>query len=834
MIRVNIARIILLSVLFILPSVLKAEMTDKQVMEYVENATSQGKSQQQIAKELLMRGVTQAQLQRIKKQYDQQKGITKSTGASSQSTTKRGVSSGTNNSKTSGSNSSMSSANQMFILNAGQVPGESSRNIFFYIDQDGDTTYMMLNGQRNASNIYGHDIFSNSEISFEPNVNVATPEDYRLGPGDEVVINIWGNNEDNIRDFISPEGSIIVSNIGPIYLGGMTVKEANRYLKNIFAQKYGDIADSNSDISLVLGDLRTIQIDVMGEVSQPGSYRLSPFSTVFHALYNAGGTTENGTLRDIKVYRNGKEIANADLYEYLFQGKSSGNIRLQEGDVIVVTPYESLVTFGSGVKNPMTYEIKKGETAKDALGYAGGFAGGTFRDQITITRSGSNGMSVLTVDANDFANTPLVDGDMITISPAMTRYGNRVEVKGGVNIPGIYALGEEISTIRDLIQKANGLTEDAFIGRAVLYREAEDLTQTVEALDLAGILSGTSPDITLQNNDFLVIPSVLDLMPKGDFTISGAVSNPGRYPYAEGMTVEDLIVLAGGLLEGASEAKVDISRRIVDSGAMSSESKIAENYSISLKDGLVVDGTPGFQLQPNDIVDVRFSPSFIQQRRVSVEGEVPFEGEYTLGNRTERLSDLVKRAGGVSEYAYVKGASLTRQFTEEEKATMEETMRIARKASTDSITDEMFLTKEYYNVGIDLEAALQNPGGYEDLVLQPGDKLYIPELVNTVKITGEVLYPNSVIYVPGKKLKYYIDQAGGYGNQAYKSKAFVVYMNGQVAKGKNAEIEPGCQIIIPAKEKVDSVANLQKWLAIGSSAVSLGTMAATIASLFRK
>lgn len=816
MINGAIYRIMMLLLLMALPVFVMAEMTDQQVLSYIETAVGQGKTQQQIGKELAVRGVNAVQLQRVKRLYEQKqpsKTVAGTTGNATQTM-----------------RSSSPESGVVYM-----VPQSSSGSQqMFFINEYGDSIYLHSTGTQEKTQIYGRDLFRNSNLTFEPNVNSATPDDYRLGPGDEVVINIWGNNEAHIRDFISPEGTIIVSNIGPVSLSGMTIKEANNHLKRVFSQKYADIADEGSDISVVLGDLRTIQVDIMGEVTAPGTYRLSPFSTLFHALYNAGGTTSTGTLRDIQVYRNGKRIASADVYDYLFNGKTSSDIKLQEGDVIIVSPYDRMVTLESGVKRPMTYELKSGETLLDAINYAGGMTADAFPNSINILRSTDNGLTVLTIDNAAFASTPLIDGDVIDIGTGLNRFNNRIEIKGSVFRPGVYALSDEVSTLGELIRKAQGLTEDAFMGRVQLFRLADDLSQTVEAVDLSGILSGRMPDIELQPNDVVVVPSVLELMPKGDLVISGAVANPGRIAYAEGMTVEDLIVQAGGLLEGASTAKIDISRRITDSGATDMQSKIAENYSINIENGLVVGEGAGFQLMPNDIVDVRFSPSFKTQRRVTIGGEVPFGGQYTLGNRSERLSDLVKRAGGVSEYAYLKGAHLTRQFTEDEKIARQETMRLAMNGSeSDSIQQSMIFTTDYYPVGINLEAALKNPGGPEDLVLQAGDNLYIPELVNTVKISGDVLYPNSVIYTPGKKLKFYIDQAGGFGNNANKGQAFVVYMNGQVARGKNAPIEPGCQIIVPTKEKKDTAANLQKWLAIGSSAAALGTMAASIVNLVK-
>lgn len=822
-----------------------AKMTDQQVVSYVRTATAQGKSQQQIGKELFARGVSQEQLERVKKTIEMQgpdadampaKQLEKDNGSETSRVTtvqvKDNDSPTTDKGVTDASSLKERAEKEGYYVRGANgtlqfVPGTQSAV------QVDSVTYDRLLSIEPIVQVFGQDIFTSRNLTFEPNVNMATPEDYRLGPGDEVVIHIWGNNESTIRETISPEGNIIVSQVGPMYLSGLTVKEANNRAKNALAPIFSDIENEATDISLTLGQLRSIQVNVMGEVVTPGTYRMSPFSTLFSAVYNAGGVAPTGSLRSIEVMRNGRRIASADLYDFLFNGKSDGDIRLQENDVIIVTPYDRIVTIDGSVKRPMSYEMKKGETLADLLEYAGGLTGSAYGDRLTLERTTGKGKSVVTVDASDFETTRLDDGDLIVVKDGIARYDNRVDVNGAVFRPGKYSIGTDVVTVKDLIAKADGLREDAFGARAQLFRENEDRTVMVESFDLEAVMNGSQTDITLRPNDVLVISSVRDLEPKGNFTITGEVARPGSYAYADGMTVEDLIVQAGGLLEGASDAKVDISRRVVDPSATDIDGKIAQNFTISISKGLVVDGGNEFVLKPNDVIDVRHSPSYVPQRRVSITGEVPFEGSYTLGTRSERISDLVKRAGGVSEYAYLKGAHLTRKLSDEEKTARDESLRLAL-ASSDSITTASLLTSDSYPIGINLEKALAKPGSPDDLVLQEGDVLVISEMVNTVKITGDVLYPNSVVYVPKKRLKYYIDQAGGYGNRANKRRAFVVYMNGHVERGRNAVIEPGCQIIVPTKPSRNTANDVQKWLSIGTSAASLGTMAASILSLIKK
>ena len=826
-----------------------ARMTDQQVIEYVKKATAEGKSQQTIGKELLARGVTEAQLRRIKE--NQERDNNKTTDNQVDRTVNRNSAANKNlrsndkydkydkydnNQNARNIDNSTNTTSSRRVVDGSEVIIDEKRLDYIYTDNDvtigqqGTMNNDFLNGHK----VYGSNLFKSRTLTFEPNENMATPEDYRLGPGDEIIIDVWGNNEAQIRQSISPEGRIIVDQIGPIYLNGLTVREANDRIKSIFAQKYADVADSGSDISLSLGQLRTIQIDVMGEVSLPGTYRISPFSTLFHALYNAGGPTEAGTLRSIEIMRNGRRIATSDIYDYLFNGKRSNDIRLQEGDVIVVPAYDRLVTIEGEVKRPMIYELKKGETVADLLGYAGGMKSSAFGDRVSIDRTTNGAKTVAVVEAADFETSRLDDGDIVTIGKADNRYDNRVEIGGAVVHPGVYAIGIDVNTVKDLVNIAGNPTEDAFLSRAQLFRENPDRSTRVVGVDLAGILKGTVPDIELNKNDVLIIASVEELDPKEDVVIEGEITRPGNYPYASGMTLEDLIVQAGGLKEGASTVKVDISRRLTNDKSMSIAEEISKNFTLTIKDGLVVDGDGGFELQPSDIVDIRRSPGYIEQRRVSVSGEVPFEGLYSLNKRTERLSDIVKRAGGVSDFAYLRGAHLTRKLTPEEKIARDETLKLALQSQgNDSIATNKLLTGDTYSVGIELDKALANPGGPEDLVLMEGDVLVIPELINTVKISGDVLFPNTVIYAPGEKYKYYVEQAGGWGNTANKSRAFVVYMNGRVARAKHAVIEPGCQIIVPSKDKKEGM-SLAQWLAIGTSAASLGTMAASIYSIIRK
>ncbi|RXE68184.1 capsule biosynthesis protein [Muribaculaceae bacterium Isolate-001 (NCI)] len=685
--------------------------------------------------------------------------------------------------------------------------------------------------------IYGHQVFNSQSLTFEPSENLATPQNYRLGPGDEVVIDIWGTSEDHMRQTISPEGSIMISQIGPVYLNGLTIKDANQHIKSAFSRKYAGMNDAETDIQVTLGQVRTIQVDILGEVATPGTFRMSPFSSVFHALYRAGGINDIGSLRNIQVLRNGKKVAGVDIYDYLFKGKTSGNIRLQEGDVIIVPPYEQLVNIDGNVKRPMYYEIKPDETVKSLLDYAGGFTGDAYGGMVRLSRQSGTENELYNIDRGEFATYRLQDGDIITVGTILDRYANRVELKGAVYRPGMFAIGDGLKTVRDLIDKADGVTEDAYTDRVLLYREGPEKQLEVVALDLKDILRGAAPDITLKRNDMLVISSVNELEERGDVYIGGQVARPGAYPYAASSTVEDLIFQAGGLLEGASTARVDISRRIVDPSATEATNQLAQEFTVSIENGLAVGKGKGFRLKPYDRVEVRRSPGYAPQETVAIDGEVLFAGTYTLRKRNERLSEFVTRAGGLIDGAYIKGAHLSRRLSESELAARKEALRLAMSNNSENMGDSIAIDKidlsNMYNVGINLEKALANPGSDYDLVLMPGDSLYVPEKQSTVKISGDVMFPNAVIYEPGKKLSHYINQAGGYGQRAKKGKAFIVYMNGTVARAKrNTPIEPGCHIIVPSKPQ-NGGTDWSKILTLTTGFMSVATMVATIPNLFK-
>ena len=829
-------------------------MSDKQVMEYVETGMKQGKSQQQIATELARRGVTREQAERVKKLYEQSqkngKGLTNDKG-NSRTRTKNNEDLASDKEYV-GSEFNFDTENQLGTskskvykyITTQELDFSEKDSISFTLDKNGNlvSEYITIfKEELSEEQVFGRNIFNSNDLTFEPSNNLPTPTNYRLGAGDEVIIDIWGANQVTIQETISPDGNISIDRLGLIYLSGMTVNQATSYLKKELNKIYAglDDEDPSSLIKVSLGNTRTIQVNVMGEVYQPGTYALSAFSTVFHALYCAGGVSDIGSLRNVQVARNGKKIAEVDVYDFIMHGKTKDDIKLQEGDVIIVPPYEALVKIEGNVKRPMKYEMKNDETVATLLKYAGNFSSDAYTRSIKIIRQNGKEYQVFTVDDIDYSVFKIKDGDILTAEAILNRFENKLEIKGAVYRPGIYQYGGSLNTVKQLIEKADGVMADAFLGRAVLQRQREDLTREIIQVDLKAILGGTKPDISLQRNDVLYIPSIHDLQDLGNIEVFGEVARPGKYIYADNMTLEDLIIQAGGLLESASTVKVDVSRRIKDNKSTESASTIGQMFSFALKDGFIIDGEAGFVLEPYDQVYVRRSPGYQEQVNVSVEGEILYEGTYALTSKSERLSDLVLKAGKVTPYAYVRGAKLMRKANEEEIERMRDVVEMMQRemggASMDSLKLEDIKTE--YSVGIDLEAAINNPGGDADIVLREGDKLIIPEMVNTVKINGAVMMPNTVAYNKKMSVKDYISQAGGYSNGARKTKAFIIYMNGQVAEVKRSNksvVEPGCEIIVPVKDKTKAEKwNIQTILGIASSLGSLGLTAASVANILK-
>ena len=797
-------------------------MTDEQVVHFVLEQQEKGKTQTQIVQQLLQRGVTPDQMRRVRKKYEaeqEQLGASDLTGSKSGSDatrlrTKRQLDGEDNQRKNNYMVRSQLRGKSGTQNYTRQENEQMLNDEIAFLDIDSLNYYRNLYSDDDENQIFGHNIFNNEFLTFEPNMNMATPTNYRLGAGDNVIIDVWGASQESFTGVISPDGVVVIEGVGPIKLAGLSVGEATQRLRTTLGRYYSD-----SQISLSVGEMRSIQVQVMGEVRMPGTYTLSSLASAFNALYAAGGISDIGTLRDIKVYRSGREIASIDVYDYLLNGNAAGDIRLQDNDVVLVGAYDCLVEIRGKVKRPMFYEMRSGESVSTVINYAGGFTGDAFRKNVRVVRKNGIEYSIHTVEEFDMGAFALADGDSLYVDSVIPRFSNMVEVRGAVFHPGMFQSDGTISTVRDLLNAAGGLREDALTSRAVMHRRKEDMTLEVLSVDVKGVMDGTIPDIPLRKDDVLFVASKLDMVGEQTLTISGEVNYPGVYVYAENSTIEDLVLQAGGLTNAASLAKVDVYRRINDPRSTEDISQLSETFSFSLKDGFVIEGEPAFTLQPFDEVVVRKSPTYYEQQNVTIEGSVNFAGQYSMTSKQYKLTDLVTAAGGLSSLAYAKGARLERTMTTEEKLQREASLRAQQIAlyeesmqSDDKNFDiqraDSLLTLKLdlgntYPVAIDLEAAMKNPEGVDNVQLRDGDKLIVPQYSSTVKISGDVMYPTSMNYRQGETLSYYIKRAGGYGDNARKRRVYAVYMNGSVElvnhHSKKA-IQPGCEIVVPSKK----------------------------------
>lgn len=818
-------------------------MSDTQIMEYIVQQNAKGTSRDKIVKQLIERGVTIEQIRKAKEKYEKQQkgtvpGARNISGAKPDNFTRLRKNNGDKrrNEQTTGRRPQRSdrenpddptlSERDRTRLQQARTDAYNDELDAFLPDSMGyftnDYEQFVEDEEDGKIKVFGRNIFNNKRLTFEPNMNIATPDDYRLGPGDEVYVDVWGASQQRFECTVSPEGVINIENFGPVQVSGLTVAQTNARLRSTLGARY-----AGSDVRLTVGQTRTITVDVMGEVKTPGTYTLSAFSTVFHALYMAGGTNDIGTLRNIKVFRNGRQITTCDIYDYILNGNMKGNVRLQPGDVVVVGSYECLVQVTGKVKRPMYYEMKSTESVGTLLRYAGGFTGDAYDQLVRLIRKSGGQLSVFSLDEFERGNFQLADGDSVAVDSTLQRYRNMVEVKGAVFRTGKYQMDGSITTVRQLIEAAGGLCEDAMKTRAVLHRLTDERRLQVVQVDLQGILAHTAPDIALRNEDVLFIPSRSYLIGEQKLSIHGEVVYPGEYDFAENTTLEDFILQAGGLTDAASLVKVDVSRRIRNQLATESSDKIAESYTFKLKDGFVVDGTPGFVLQPYDEVYVRRSPGYVEQQNVEVKGEVAFEGRYALVTKGMRLSDLVKQCGGLTPQSYAPGAHLERKLSPEEQLKQQSMIKLATLGDTTDV--RRLELSDVRVVAINLEKAIANPGSNQwDLVLQEGDVLVVPQYSNTVTINGEVLYPNTVGYDKNMKLRDYINSAGGFTQKARTGKVFAVGMNGSVTKVRSKkDITPGCNIVVPAKMRRRGV-SLAEMMSVFTMLATLGTVVATL------
>ena len=859
--------IILLLLALPLHLLAQSSMTDSQVASYIQQEMKRGTSQSQIVTHLMQSGVEISQIRRVRKAYERAKdgaGLGETTASRGQGQRRLRQANGMGKQGTGDKQADALATREANAQRDATTTQRLAGNASWqqqYDDEDSDFKRYQENiaafsdgneddnatGKTNKKKVFGRDIFSNKNLSFEPLMNIATPQNYVLGAGDQVSVDIYGASQKSVDCTVSPDGDIVIEGYGPIRVGGLSVAAAKARLRATLGSRY-----QSSRINLSLGQTRTVSINVMGEVKKPGTYTLSAFASVFNALYMAGGTNDIGTLRNIKIYRNNRLVSVCDIYDYILNGKMTGNVRLHDGDVIIVGPYDCLVNVTGKVKRPMYYEMKRNESLQTLLRYAGGFTGDAYKKAVRVNRKTGREYAVFNVDEFDMSAFRIADGDSVSVDSILPRYHNTVEIKGAVFRPGMYQLGDGINSVRSLVQHAEGLTEEAFTARAVMHRMKADRTLRVIPVDIQGIMEGRVADIPLKENDVLFIPTKQTAMNEQTISIQGEVVYPGIYKYADNETLEDFVLQAGGLTDKASTVKVDVARRVGNPKALTTDSIIAKTYSFALKDGFVVDGEQGFVLQPFDEVYVRKDPSYTVQQNVSIDGEVTFPGTYTLSHRQTRLTDLVKAAGGATNLAYIHGARLERRTNEAERKRMEaalqmqkeqlqqELMTLAASQTSGSALQQVgqqskeeeikkFQVPNTYPVGIELDKALADPNSDANIVLREGDRLILPQYTSTVKVNGAVMYPNTVSYIKGKGVGYYINASGGYSRNARKSGAYVIYMNGMVSKSSKAKVEPGCEIVVPSKIKRRS--SPSEILGIGSSMSSIAAMIATIANM---
>ena len=814
-------------------------VSDEQVVKMILAEQERGADEADIARKLLQSGATPSQIRRVKEKYEQEQnglGAVDLTGKGAKSNRMR-------DGKDADGNFVVSKEEKTDKKTDKKTQESEIQKGISFLDLDSVVYYQNL--LKEKPGVFGRNLFNNELLTFEPAMNIPAPADYVLGAGDQVIIDVWGASQMTFDNLISPDGFIVIEGAGRVKLAGLTVAEADKYVNRILNEYY-----NGSSVSLSIGETRNVKVEIVGEVVAPGSYTLSAFSTLFNALYMAGGISDLGTLREINVYRNGKSVSKIDVYDYILNGNNTGNIRLQDNDLIVVGPYNAIVNIQGKVKRPMMYEMKKDETLSKLLSYTGGLTGDAYDKNIRVIRKNGREYSIHTIEKAAFGSFSLVDGDSIYVDSIIPRFSNMVEIKGAVFHPGMYQVDGNIRTVLDLIDVADGLCEDAFLARAVMHRRKADRRLEVLSVDIEGILNGTSPDVELRKEDVLFIPSMTEMRGQETLKISGEVNFPGVYEFAEHTTLEDFVLQAGGLTNVASTAKIDVYRRLYDPKSVVGCDTITEVFCFALKDGFVIDGTPGFELLPFDEVHVRKSPVNNPIKSVSVDGAVNFKGDYAMNSHNYRLSELVKDAGGFASAAYPQGARLYRKMSEEEKAQRENMIKQSQKqiyedalrsdkafdmAISDSLINLNSALGDVYLLDIDLERAISEPGSESDIVLREGDRLTVPEYTGTVKISGEVRYPITVTYKEGKKLSYYVKHAGGYADRAKKNGVYAIYMNGgvkKISKLSSKDIQPGMEIVVPAK-------NLRKKLStaeivtIGSSAVSIATMVVSIVNLLR-
>lgn len=715
------------------------DLTDEQVASFLQKAKDSGMSEAQIEKAAIMQGYSPADVAKMRERLN------------------------------------------AIVTKKGKVTNESDITIArkatktkVYADStDTDSSKVV----RKASKVFGMSMFAAGSLSFEPDLRIATPRNYQLGPDDELNIDIFGNALDNYKVKVSPEGTVRILNLSPIYVNGLTIESASERIVGRLRQLYQGINMPGSGVSaqITLGNVRSIKVTITGEVVKPGTYTVSSLATVFNALYAAGGPSENGSFRNIRVIRDNKVVRILDLYDFLLRADQKDNIRLQDQDVIRIADYETRVEVVGEIKRPMIFEVEKTETLKDVLRFAGGFTDKAYTYTIGLRRNTAKELKLLNITQDEVTTFIPQRGDKYTVGEILERFENRVQINGAVFRSGEYALEAGVSTVKELIKRAEGLKEDAFMNRATINRQKGNNDPLIIAFDLGKLMKGEIEDIPLKREDVIIIKSIKNLREKRVINISGEVNKEGKLDYVEGLTIADVIVLANGFTDGASNSKIELARRVKDDtlGLDANQNVIIKSFDID-KDLKINSLDAQTLIQPFDRIYVRKSPRYEDQKTVVIEGEVKFPGAFTIKDKTQRITELISLAGGLKDGAFPKGATFSRDSTK---------------------------------IAVDLSVILNNPNAKENLLLLKGDRLFIPRELETIKLTGELLNPVSVAYRPNLSIRDYISQAGGFTEKAAKRRVFVKYANGFSDRTKTflffttyPKVEQGAEIIVPAMD----------------------------------
>ncbi|MEO8794323.1 MAG: SLBB domain-containing protein [Daejeonella sp.] len=800
-----------------LSSVRVDELNDEQIRQFMRQVEATGLGDSQLEQIALARGMRPEEVQKLRERIEK---IKKKDGASNEKKT-------------------------VVKADQNQKPGREVNYVQDTLAQkkDVETEAEKALGEL-RSKIFGANLFNNKNLTFEPNLRIATPRNYIIGPDDEIAIDITGDNEANYNLKVSPEGTIRIEYAGIVSVSGLSVEQATSKIRSKLAGTYPGIRSGRTQVTIGIGNIRSIKVTLLGEVVKPGSYTLPSLATVFNALYVSGGPNENGSFREIEVIRGNRVIGKLDVYDFLLKGFQTNNVRLQDNDVIRVPTYRTRVEFAGEVKRPAIFEILPGESLQDAINFAGGFTDLAYKARIKVLQNTNRERKITDVFSEDFSTYKPQSGDKYFVEPILERFANRIVIEGAVFRPGQFEL-EPGLTLGNLIRKADGVTEDAFLPRGYITRLRPDNSTELISFDLAKIIAGTVPDIPLKREDIITISSIFDLREEYSVTVNGEVREPGLFDYAQNMSLEDLIILAGGFKEGASAKRIEISRRVKNSNQNSISAATAQVFQVDVDKDLKFKGEK-FILEPFDIVNVRNEAGYEVQRQIKIEGEVKYPGTYTISRKDERVSDIIQRAGGLTALAYTSGASLKRPGVEnaadknkidkkeEEKEKLAKFQRL-QESSKDSVALEkqQELLRNVY-VGINLERILEKPGSKFDLILEEGDILRVPKQLQTVKVNGEVLFPVTTIYSSGSGFQQYISQAGGFSDRSLKRRAYIIYANGSVKSTKKflffnnyPVVKPGAEIFVPKKEEKNRL-TAQELIGISTGLASLAAIILTL------